>query len=290
MNKDKGFSLVEFLSFISILSILGGLMASQIMKIKMESEKIMAIKNIISIKNQCEKNYIYGIKSFINLSTKGYELELKDLDSCDGDPNHGFINLIPIKNKKNPNFYYDFKTGLIKCLIQNKELTSFPDCKLLTKSKNRYRCMDVGNWELAQELLMQGHSYLDRDKDGEACESLRRKLNKPRIGKLTIDNCYDGDTCTSITGEKIRLACIDSPEIRGTYANPEKAKKSRDFLNNLIAGKEVNIRRITQDRYGRTVGELSLNGVNFQKELVISGHATIYKKYSAPCKWASNKI
>jgi len=38
---------------------------------------------------------------------------------------------------------------------------------------NRYRCKEVGSWAKAQELLMQGHSYLDRDGDGEACKSLR---------------------------------------------------------------------------------------------------------------------
>jgi endonuclease YncB( thermonuclease family) len=34
---------------------------------------------------------------------------------------------------------------------------------------NRYRCMEVESWAKAQELLKQGHSYLDRDGDGEAC-------------------------------------------------------------------------------------------------------------------------
>ena len=28
--------------------------------------------------------------------------------------------------------------------------------------------------------------------------------------KVVITSCYDGDTCTSSTGEKIRLACIKS--------------------------------------------------------------------------------
>jgi endonuclease YncB( thermonuclease family) len=37
----------------------------------------------------------------------------------------------------------------------------------------RYRCRDIGNWVKAQELLKQGHSYLDGDRDGNACESLR---------------------------------------------------------------------------------------------------------------------
>ena len=37
----------------------------------------------------------------------------------------------------------------------------------------RYRCSEISTWRKAQELLKQGHTYLDRDKDGEACESLR---------------------------------------------------------------------------------------------------------------------
>jgi endonuclease YncB( thermonuclease family) len=37
----------------------------------------------------------------------------------------------------------------------------------------RYRCREIGSWAKAQELLKQGHTYLDRDRDGEACESLR---------------------------------------------------------------------------------------------------------------------
>ena len=37
----------------------------------------------------------------------------------------------------------------------------------------RYRCKQIGNWAKAQELLKQGHTYLDGDGDGEACEGLR---------------------------------------------------------------------------------------------------------------------
>ena len=37
----------------------------------------------------------------------------------------------------------------------------------------RYRCKQIGSWAKAQELLKQGHSYLDGDGDGEACEGLR---------------------------------------------------------------------------------------------------------------------
>ena len=39
--------------------------------------------------------------------------------------------------------------------------------------RKRYRCSEIGSWSKAQQLLEQGHIYLDRDLDGEACESLR---------------------------------------------------------------------------------------------------------------------
>ena len=37
----------------------------------------------------------------------------------------------------------------------------------------KYHCKDIGSWSRAQQLLAQGHHYLDGDGDGEACESLR---------------------------------------------------------------------------------------------------------------------
>lgn len=40
--------------------------------------------------------------------------------------------------------------------------------------KRKYRCKDIVSWGKAQQLLRQGHTYLDRDNDGEACESLRQ--------------------------------------------------------------------------------------------------------------------
>ena len=103
-----------------------------------------------------------------------------------------------------------------------------------------------------------------------------------------IKDCYDGDTCTTLKDEKIRLACIDTPELKGWKANPVPAKEARDFLNKLVANEKVSIKRITNDRYGRTVGELFKNEVNIQELIVEKGYGKIYKKYAHQCKW-SNK-
>ena len=43
-----------------------------------------------------------------------------------------------------------------------------------TPGGRRYRCKEIGSYARAQELLRQGHTYLDSNRDGEACESLRR--------------------------------------------------------------------------------------------------------------------
>ena len=104
-----------------------------------------------------------------------------------------------------------------------------------------------------------------------------------------IKSCYDGDTCTTIDREKIRLACIDTPELEGKRAEPTAAKEARDFLSNLVSNKKVSIRRITNDRYGRTVGELFINGINIQKVIVQKGYGTIYEKYADQCKWTKRQ-
>ena len=102
---------------------------------------------------------------------------------------------------------------------------------------------------------------------------------------VTIRSCYDGDTCRTTDGERIRLACIDTPELRGKRADPVPAKAARDYLRGLVVGRDVGIRRITKDRYGRTVAELFVNGSNVQQQLVAAGHADIYWKYAHQCGW-----
>jgi micrococcal nuclease len=105
---------------------------------------------------------------------------------------------------------------------------------------------------------------------------------------VTIQSCYDGDTCTTTEGEKIRLACIDTPELRGKKADLIPAKAAKDYLNELVAGSTVTIKRITEDQYGRTVAELSKGPINIQEHLVEKGFASIYERYSSQSEWSMN--
>jgi endonuclease YncB( thermonuclease family) len=106
---------------------------------------------------------------------------------------------------------------------------------------------------------------------------------------VVIASCHDGDTCTTTKSERIRLACIDTPELRGKRAEPVAAKAARDHLRGLVVGKKVGVRRITEDRYGRTVAELFLGTTNVQQEMVVSGHAEIYWRYAYQCPWTEGE-
>ena len=128
----------------------------------------------------------------------------------------------------------------------------------------------------------------DKKNNSYHCHNKNNQRDKLESNKenVIIESCYDGDTCKTREGEKIRLACIDTPELRGPKAQPFQAQVAKDFLNNLIAGKEVFIKRITKDRYGRTVAELSRNGKNIQQIMFNSGYAKIYSRYAYQCPWS----
>ena len=49
-----------------------------------------------------------------------------------------------------------------------------------------------------------------------------------------IKDCYDGDNCATLKWDKIILACIDTPELKGKRADLIQAKEERDLLNKLV--------------------------------------------------------
>jgi hypothetical protein len=115
---------------------------------------------------------------------------------------------------------------------------------------------------------------------------------------VRFQECYDGDTCTTTDAEKVRLACIDAPEItkpsrlRATRMSPTAYDnilfdRSANNLRALVSGRMVGIRRITRDRYGRTVAELFINNKNVGQQQVMSGHAVISQEHAWQCAWTS---
>ena len=95
----------------------------------------------------------------------------------------------------------------------------------------------------------------------------------------SVQRVIDGDTVVMQGGERIRIACIDTE--RGEYGFDAATR----FTRSKVSDKDVQVRRITRDRYGRTVGEIYADGINIGKALVDTGHARIYWRYAKQCAW-----
>ena len=90
---------------------------------------------------------------------------------------------------------------------------------------------------------------------------------------------HDGDTVTLLDDQKhqtkVRLAEIDTPESKQPYGS-----RSKQALSDLVFGKAVQVEVRDIDRYGRTVGRVSVNGIDVNAALVASGAAWVYRQYS----------
>lgn len=111
------------------------------------------------------------------------------------------------------------------------------------------------------------------------------------MATVMITSCYDGDTCSTSSGEKIRLACIDAPELRGRNKDPIPAADARDYLNSLAKGRVLIVRRYGKDRYNRTIAELELEDRRSVNELMVDkGHAKISEQYAWQCDWYKRRL
>ena len=84
---------------------------------------------------------------------------------------------------------------------------------------------------------------------------------------------HDGDTVW-ISGEKIRIADIDAPELNGRCPNETAlARKARARVVSLLNSGPITVRREGRDRYGRTLAVVLVNGHSVGSVLVTEGLA-----------------
>lgn len=103
----------------------------------------------------------------------------------------------------------------------------------------------------------------------------------PQQESAQVQSCYDGDTCTLTSGERVRILGIDAPEIStGDCYAPE----SRDVLRDLVVGQDVLLtsdpEQGDEDRYGRSLRymEVAQTG-DVGAFLVSNGFAVVYTEY-----------
>lgn len=98
-----------------------------------------------------------------------------------------------------------------------------------------------------------------------------------------VSAVFDGDTIEVVRQagggetkrEKIRLAGIDAPERGQPWS-----WRARMALSERVLGKQVRVNAVTNDRWGRTVGEVYADDVCVGCELLREGHAWVFRRYS----------
>jgi micrococcal nuclease len=118
--------------------------------------------------------------------------------------------------------------------------------------------------------------------EGIACPNFANAQTAQTIEPATVVSVGDGDTIRVMQQDRpmtIRLACIDAPETSQAWG---KAATKR--LQQLLPpGKQVQVRQIERDRYGRTVAEVFVGNSSVNLQMVSEGVAVTYKKYLHNC-------
>jgi len=123
--------------------------------------------------------------------------------------------------------------------------------------------------------------------------------------KFTVKyrSCYDGDTCTvhllnnAVTGArvlaffgdsvKIRLAGIDTPEMKGKCAKEKRlAKEAKRYLNDeLKKANSIIVDINKRDSFGRYLAVLYVDDININNAMLARGYARVEQKgYHNWCK------
>jgi endonuclease YncB( thermonuclease family) len=98
-----------------------------------------------------------------------------------------------------------------------------------------------------------------------------------------IGRAADGDTLT-VGADRVRLFGIDAPELHQTCDRSGQAwqcgQEAAERLAGLVNGRQVVCSTTGTDDYGRLLARCSANGVDLNREMVASGHAVAFRRYS----------
>lgn len=93
------------------------------------------------------------------------------------------------------------------------------------------------------------------------------------IQNLTVIEVTDGDTLKLSSAKTFRLYGVNAPEVKEPFYEEAKA-----FSQNLVLNKEVSFEqeeKYMEDKFGRILGYVFVNGVNLNIELVKNGLARV---------------
>jgi len=95
-----------------------------------------------------------------------------------------------------------------------------------------------------------------------------------------VVSVHDGDTLTVLIDHRqvrVRLTDIDAPELRQPFGT-----RSRQSLSDLCFGKTAALDVRGQDRYKRTLAQVTCAGTDANAEQVRRGYAWTFVRYARP--------
>lgn len=124
------------------------------------------------------------------------------------------------------------------------------------------------------------------------------------LKKGKVIKVYDGDTITiasklpydsNIYRFSVRLSGIDCPEINGKGISDEEKEYAlivKNYLSNLILNKEVELKNIKNEKYGRVLADVYLNKININQLLLTERYAVKYdgKTKIKPVSWLKYNV
>ena len=105
-----------------------------------------------------------------------------------------------------------------------------------------------------------------------------------------VDYVIDGDTFRLESGERIRIAGIDTPETQKgqakCHAEIVLGRSATAYARTLLDGRHVTIMRVGRS-YNRTVAKVTLAGRDVGSDLVASGVARWWPRRAAKPIWCA---
>jgi endonuclease YncB( thermonuclease family) len=143
---------------------------------------------------------------------------------------------------------------------------------------------------LVLALLLSGCTPASVDNPGSATTPSRRDtFDQPTVsvdpqihGKILrgkVIAVVDGDTIDILDADRqktrIRLHGIDAPENGQPFG-----RNAKEFVSDLIAGRQIEVTQRDIDRYGRTIGEILIREQRLSVQLVQAGLAWHYVQFA----------
>lgn len=116
-------------------------------------------------------------------------------------------------------------------------------------------------------------SVFEKQKSNPSSISPTPLISPIQNQKLMVVSVTDGDTVKFSDGRTFRLYGVNTPEVKEPYYEEAKA-----FTQNLVLSKEVSFEQednYKEDKFGRTLGYLFVEGKNLNVELVRNGLAKV---------------